>query len=256
MRPATILRNPAVRLGLLLAGAGFVGVLSTLLMPLPVPPGTVLPMPMWMLKLLSLIQPTVLLLVAVWGGVRLASRVDLHAPVCEAVCTGTSIRSALRPQGVPGLVGAIASGVGLVAAGLVTPTALAEVQRLFDPPLATRLLYGGITEEVLVRWGLMTFLLWAGWRLFGSEAQPPGSVLAWGAIALAALLFGVGHLPVAFTLAEEVTGGVIAYIVGANSAFGVLFGYLFWRYGLEAAIIAHGGAHLVAYLLSQTPWLA
>jgi hypothetical protein len=27
----------------------------------------------------------------------------------------------------------------------------------------------------------------------------------------------------------------------------VLFGYLFWRYGLEAAMIAHAMAHLVSY---------
>jgi hypothetical protein len=34
----------------------------------------------------------------------------------------------------------------------------------------------------------------------------------------------------------------------ANSVFGVLFGYLFWRYGLEAAMIAHAAAHLVNYI--------
>jgi hypothetical protein len=33
-----------------------------------------------------------------------------------------------------------------------------------------------------------------------------------------------------------------------NAAFGVLFGYLFWRYGLEAAMIAHATAHVVSYV--------
>jgi hypothetical protein len=33
-----------------------------------------------------------------------------------------------------------------------------------------------------------------------------------------------------------------------NTAFGVLFGYLFWRYGLEAAMIAHATAHVVSYV--------
>jgi hypothetical protein len=31
----------------------------------------------------------------------------------------------------------------------------------------------------------------------------------------------------------------------------VLFGYLFWRYGLEAAMIAHGTAHAVSYIASR-----
>jgi len=42
----------------------------------------------------------------------------------------------------------------------------------------------------------------------------------------------------------------VAWVIGVNTAFGVLFGYLFWRYGLEAAMIAHGVAHVVNYLLN------
>jgi hypothetical protein len=44
------------------------------------------------------------------------------------------------------------------------------------------------------------------------------------------------------------TGGVVLFVVGVNAAFGVLFGYLFWRYGLEAAMIAHITTHVVSYL--------
>jgi hypothetical protein len=40
------------------------------------------------------------------------------------------------------------------------------------------------------------------------------------------------------------------HVVGANTVVGVLFGYLFWRYGLEAAIIAHAFAHVVGYVVS------
>ena len=40
----------------------------------------------------------------------------------------------------------------------------------------------------------------------------------------------------------------MAFVVVANTAFGVLFGWLFWRYGLEAAMIAHAMAHLVGYV--------
>jgi hypothetical protein len=41
----------------------------------------------------------------------------------------------------------------------------------------------------------------------------------------------------------------VVFVVGVIAAFGVLFGYLFWRYGLEAAMIAHGTAHVVSYVL-------
>lgn len=41
-----------------------------------------------------------------------------------------------------------------------------------------------------------------------------------------------------------------AFVVGANNVFGLLFGYVFWRYGLEATMIAHGRALVVAYLIN------
>ena len=40
----------------------------------------------------------------------------------------------------------------------------------------------------------------------------------------------------------------MVFVIGANTAFGLLFGYLFWRYGLESAMIAHAVAHVVSYL--------
>ena len=38
---------------------------------------------------------------------------------------------------------------------------------------------------------------------------------------------------------------VVEFVVDANAAFGLPFGYLFWRRCLESAIIAHALAHVV-----------
>lgn len=111
-------------------------------------------------------------------------------------------------------------------------------------PLAVRLLYGGVTEEVLVRWGLMSLLVWALWRVFRRGAANPGAGLAWIAIALSAVVFGLAHLPAAAGLAGPLAWPVVLHLTGANAAFGVIAGFLFWRYGLEAAIVAHVVAHL------------
>lgn len=241
------------RLGLALWSAGMIGVVSTLLMSIPLPEGIELPMPMWLLKVLSLIQPALLLFLAVWGGVKLAPKLGLDAPVFEAFVQGENYLAALRPQLVPGLAVGLLSGIGLVLFSFLTPSTLVGMEEIFDPPLAVRLLYGGITEEVLVRWGLMTFLLWAVWRLFGRSTDKPSAALVWCSIILSSLAFGALHLPIAFTLAAEVTSGLIVYIIGANSVFGILFGYLFWRYGLESSIIAHTLTHLVTFLIALTP---
>ncbi len=79
----------------------------------------------------------------------------------------------------------------------------------------------------------------------------PRAVYIWLAIVVSALLFGAGHLPAAAALVGKLTGDIVLFVVGVNTAFGVLFGYLFWRHGLEAAMIAHGTAHVVSYIIGR-----
>jgi hypothetical protein len=62
----------------------------------------------------------------------------------------------------------------------------------FTIPLPVRLLYGGIVEEVLTRWGLMSALVWGLWRLSGPASAPRTWHFVAG-IVLAALLFGLGN---------------------------------------------------------------
>lgn len=253
MNKKSIVTKSAFRLGLALWTAGMIGVVSTLWMSIPLPGNLELPISMWLLKILGLIQPAILLLLAVWGGVKLAPKVNLHAPAFEAFSRRENYVTALRPQIAPGLTIGILSGFMLVLTSFLTPAVLAGAEEFFDPPLVVRLLYGGITEEILVRWGLMTFLLWGLWRLFGHSTEKPAAVIVWFSIILSSLVFGALHLPIVFILAEEITGVLIVYIIGGNSVFGVLFGYLYWRHGLEASIIAHALAHFVAYLFALTP---
>ena len=242
-------RIPRLRLGMLLWVAGMVGVVVVTVTVLPQLLGELtLPAPLWVISLASLAQSAVLVALAVWSGVALAPKVGLRAPAFEAAATAQSIASALRPQFVPGLVAGTLAGAALFAiGGYASPAALAEVQQRFTLPILARVLYGGVTEELLLRWGLMTALVWLAWRLLQRRSAAPRAVYIWLAIVLSALLFGAGHLPAAAMLIGKLTGDVVLFVIGVNAAFGVLFGYLYWRYGLEAAMIAHAIAHLVSY---------
>lgn len=241
---------PRLRLGLLLWLVGMLGVVVVTFTVLPQLLGELtLPAPLWVISLASLAQNSLLLALAVWSGVALAPKVGLTAPSFEAAVTSRSIYSALRPQFLPGFVAGALGGVGLFASGgYAAPAALAEVQQRFTLPIVARVLYGGVTEELLLRWGLMTALVWLAWRFLQRRKDAPRVVYIWLAIVVSALLFGAGHLPAAAVLVGELTGAVVLFVVGLNAAFGVLFGYLYWRYGLEAAMIAHGTAHIVSYV--------
>lgn len=244
-----MLAKNRLKLALLLWGSGMAGVVSTLLMRLPISADEV-SMSLTTIKLLSLIQPTLLLSLAVWVGTKLAPTVHLRAPILETMLTEKRLPSSSTSHVLYGLAGGLAGGMLLLGAQAVQPPGLEVLQEKMRVPVVTRVLYGGITEEILIRWGLMTSLLWAGFRIFQSTEGPPSVPLVGGSIVASALLFGAGHLPVAMHFADAVTIWLIAFVVLANAVFGILAGFLFWYKGLSCAIIAHMMTHLV-YVLIQ-----
>lgn len=209
-----------------------------------------LPFAPWLIKLVSLIQPSAVLAIAAFVGVLLAPKIGLSSPAFEALARGESFMTALRPQIIPGLVGGFIGALAVVSSWAIARTVLPhdfaaraeQFNRLM--PIPTRLLYGGITEEVLLRWGLLTFLVWAAWRIFQRQDGPPRSVYFVGAILLSSIIFGMGHLPLAFALGGSLNVPIIVYVVTVNSVFGLIAGYLYWHAGLEAAIIAHMLTHI------------
>jgi hypothetical protein len=104
-----------------------------------------------------------------------------------------------------------------------------------------RVLYGGVVEEVLMRWGLMTFLVWLGALLVGR----PSAGVIWAAILVSGVLFGLGHAPSHVAAGARPTPMFFSAIVFLNLWAGTIFAWLYWHYGLEAAMIGHALFHLV-----------
>jgi membrane protease YdiL (CAAX protease family) len=236
---------------------GMIGVLSTIWVVLPIP-AEKLPLPLITVKLLNLISPTFLLSIAVLVGVNLATKVGLSTPFIEALVSGSQTPLlAIKPQVIPGLVGGVFGGVVISILSSFWRSSLpvdfvANAEALSNNiPLLTRILYGGITEEILMRWGLMSFLVWAAWRVFQKAQGSPDTVYVVFAIGISAIVFGLGHLPLAFTLSSQPTASLVAYIIVGNASFGLIAGYLYWQKGLEAAIIAHITVHLTMAIIDQ-----
>lgn len=247
MKPISKLRLAAI---MWLAGMAGVAVVAFLVLPglvAEVAGDTPIPVPIWVASIASLVQGAFLLALAVWAGVALAPKVGLRAPLFEAVAGSSPVAGALRGQLIPGLLGGLAGGALLIAFSHNSPAELTAAVQSFAFPLAARVLYGGITEELLLRWGLMSLLLWLLWRFVQRTSTVPSASLVWLAIVSSAVLFGVGHLPAAHVFVGELSFPVVAYVIGGNTVFGVVAGWLFWRFGLEAAILAHAIAHVVAY---------
>jgi membrane protease YdiL (CAAX protease family) len=106
----------------------------------------------------------------------------------------------------------------------------------------------GITEELLLRLGLVTFLVWLGTKLV--RRRQPSPAVVWAAIGVAALVFGLGHLPLAASLAPLTALMVVRTLV-LNGFAGLVFGWVYWQHGLVAAMVAHTSADIVLHVLSR-----
>lgn len=241
--------NPRLRLGATLWLAAMAGavVLSLTVIPqlLAKAPQTV---PLGVALAASVVQTAVLLALAVWAGVALSRPLGLGAPAIEAALSGANAWPPLKRQLIPAAIVGIFVGGGLVLMTRMAPAELLALGQSVEIPVAAKLLYGGVTEEMLMRWGLMTALIWLPWRFIQKRAGLPRTSYVVGAIVVAALLFGVLHLPAAAAMGASLTPTVIFYVIAGNTVPGVLFGILYWRYGLEAAILAHGLGHVIAAL--------
>jgi membrane protease YdiL (CAAX protease family) len=238
---------PRLRLGLALWLAGMLGAVLVTTTVLPRLLAEVeLPAPLWVIAIASLAQSGTLLALAVWAGVALAPAVGFRAPAFEAAASGRPIGPALRPQLFPGVAAGLFGGALLFTALRFAPAALTAAQEQLDISLAARVLYGGVTEELLLRWGIMTALVWVAWRVLQRRQGAVHAGYVWLAILVSALVFAAGHLPAAAALIGGLDANIVRFVIGVNAAFGLLFGYLFWRYGLESAILAHALTHVVS----------
>ena len=71
----------------------------------------------------------------------------------------------------------------------------------------------------------------------------------WTANFLFALGFGAAHLPTAASLGLPMNALVITSNLVLNGIGGLAFGWLFWTFGLESAMLAHFFSDVIVYAL-------
>lgn len=203
-------------------------------------------LPPGQLRLIVLVQPAILSIVAVLIGWRTSRRTGLRAPLVERGLGAVDPRG-LAAAGLVAVVGAAVLGLYVYLASQVFVLEGAEA---VSTSLATRLLYGGVTEEVLMRWGLMGFLAWVLIRVARRPTGRTGDLVAI-AIVAAAIVFALAHFP---ALALVPGAAPVHYLLSfvTNVAVGVLYGWTFARHGLEYAMVAHAGTHLLVVLAQTT----
>lgn len=206
------------------------------------------------LFLAQLIQSTILFSIAIFLGLFFTKKIGFHLPVLEALVEKRDYKKILENiAGLSIFLGIIAAIVIYVldnlfsigGAGITTHQQMAPVWQTL---LAA--FYGGITEEILLRLFVMTFFIWIGMKIF--RKNQPTKVIIIVSIILAAVIFGLGHLPITASI-TKIDMLVVARAIALNGIAGIVFGWLFWKKGLESAMLAHFTADI--FLLTLLPLL-
>lgn len=239
--------NPKLKLGLSLFFIGFLGVLTMLTVTIPMdkfPPMVLEKVSPQMLKVLILANPTVLLIISVILGTALYDKVGLKVPNISQWLGIESSGISFGEQFKFGALSGLTAGALIVAVSGIFGQVIEEEMKAmgndFDVTILARFGYGGITEELLLRYGFMTLIVWVVF-IITKNLEP---VTYWIGLVLAALLFAVGHFPAVYAAVPEPSGILLTYILIGNSIAGLFFGWLYWKKGLEAAFIAHIFAHV------------
>lgn len=197
----------------------------------------------------------VLYALLIWAGLKLSAHLNLGAPALESWIRGETQVIGLRAVGSAMLIGLLAGiGILLLDVYLFSPRLQDQLQVLgtvANPPAWQGFLasfYGGIVEEVMNRLFLLTLLAWLFSKLSHTAEGRPTTVGMWIAVLVSGLIFGIAHLPAASEMGIQLTPLYVGRTLLLNGV-GVLFGWLYWKRGLETAMLAHIACDLVLHVL-------
>jgi membrane protease YdiL (CAAX protease family) len=220
-----------------------------------------LPIPLSVAITIQVLQSAVMFGVLIFAGMFFASRSGLGTPILDAVTRSERVADRVRtilPLSI--ILGVIGTLVILTLEFFYfQPAMLKEIGETANnlnlqtsQPAAWKGLlasfYGGIAEEILLRLFVMSLFVWLGRFISKTAEGKPTVAVIWIANILAAVLFGLGHLP-ATSVQVMLTPLVIARAIVLNGLLGIAFGWLYWKRGLEAAMISHFSADIVLHVL-------
>jgi len=189
-------------------------------------------------------------------GLAVAGRIGLGLPFLESWLAGRPDWVGLRKYVWPAILTGVL--VGIVIKGLdavVFLPRLPEVVQLGlkEPPVWAGFLasfFGGITEEIQLRLFMLTLFAWIGRFVNRTPEGRPGMGALWAANVLAAVLFGLGHLQGTAAAGVPLNALVITRALVGNGLVGLVCGWLYWTFGLEAAMVSHFSFDIVFHVIS------
>jgi hypothetical protein len=200
-------------------------------------------------KILTMLNPTILLVLFTFIGFKFADRFQLNTPIIDEILHSGRINIKYEELIRCFIYGFITSLFFLLLKKLFSPLLpntffVFENENSINP--ITSILYGGITEELIARYGIMTSLV-----LLLSYFSKKNMILYYIPILISALIFAILHLPALFAFINDINSVLIIYIIIGNFSFGIVAGWLFWKKGLEYSVFVHMSVHISLFVIES-----
>jgi membrane protease YdiL (CAAX protease family) len=196
--------------------------------------------PIWLIFIAQLVQSVILFAIVIFLGLFFTKKIGFRLPLLEAVLEKRKYKIILKNILAPSVLSGILIAIIIyILDSFFTLLGTTITTHQNSAPIWQKLLasfYGGITEEILMRLFVMTLFIWIGMKLFRQKTPSKIGIII--PIFISAIIFGLGHLPITASL-TQITPIVVVRAVILNSIGGLVFGWLFWKRGLESAMVAH-----------------
>ncbi|OMF99013.1 hypothetical protein BK146_10140 [Paenibacillus sp. FSL R7-0333] len=203
------------------------------------------------LFILIALQTLVIVSLAATAGIYFGNKIGLTDPFLEGLSRGElDLTNLVQQVGIGIVAGIICALVWVVSyysfirPRIDTVSIIASELARQQLGLAARMTSGGITEEIIFRWGLLSLTMWSVLKL-----TPSLTAAFWISIVTTGILFGLAHLPGNLAKGCIPSPMLIGSMVIGNLWVSIICGYLFWQYGIIAAIVVHMLFHIIWY-----PW--
>ncbi len=180
---------------------------------------------------IGIVQNLLLIAGMIFVGLKLGRRLGLGAPLLQSLVQGQGLVPGWKRSVRTALIVGMAVGVVLLILVMFLIPLLPNLPFVAAAKIAIwkRVLvcfYGGIFEELLTRFFLLTLIAWIAAKIWRDSPNVLTSRAFWTANILVAILFGLGHLPSA-SLLMPITPLVVIAALSLNGIAAIAFGLLY-----------------------------
>jgi hypothetical protein len=217
--------------------------------------------PVWLLIVLDVLVDSAIIAILGALGLLMASRIGLGMPFIEGWTNKQPIWHRLPKVLAIAIIAGLVAGLVMIAVDswgfgprmqTIIESDSVTLSEGIKPPAWQGFLVSisaGITEEAMFRLFILTLIAWLGHFISRREDGRPTLAVLWIANLVAAVVFGLAHLPATQTIGLPITPFMIIRAITLNGLIGLMFGWLYWRFGLGSAMAAHFSVDVLIQVL-------